>query len=94
MAKSFVFVGFLECVLLGSWNVFLLGSWNVKRQPLEHPHASHTHPHRMTANGYQVVYQPLAVVYHQEGTTFGTDASERKQTLMKQNQQVCLRGSF
>lgn len=45
---------------------------------------------RLTANGYKVVYQPLAVVHHQEGTTFGTDAAKRKQALMKENRQVLL----
>lgn len=46
---------------------------------------------RLTAKGYKVVYQPLAVVYHQEGTTFGTDETERKQMLMKRNRQVVMR---
>lgn len=33
-----------------------------------------------------MLFQPLAVVYHQEGTTFGTDAdSELKRMLMVKN---------
>ena len=35
--------------------------------------------------GLKTVYQPLSVVYHQEGTTLGTDASVRKQELMAIN---------
>lgn len=37
------------------------------------------------AAGITVVYQPLAVVYHQEGGTFGGDESPRKQRLMAAN---------
>lgn len=38
--------------------------------------------------GHEVLYQPLAVVYHQEGNTFGTDEdSELKHTLMAHNKQ-------
>jgi GT2 family glycosyltransferase len=40
----------------------------------------------MTQAGLDIVYQPLAVVYHQEGSTFGTDqTSDLKRQLMKQN---------
>lgn len=38
------------------------------------------------AAGYRVLVQPLAVVYHQEGGTFGTEeASDRKKLLMIEN---------
>jgi GT2 family glycosyltransferase len=38
------------------------------------------------ASGLKVLLQPLAVVYHQEGTTFGTDASsDYKRQLMAEN---------
>eukprot|EP00887_Chlorella_sp_A99_P006816 scaffold2.g6816.t1 len=41
--------------------------------------------------GYEVLFQPLAVVYHQEGTTFGTDeSSEVKRTLMARNKAAFL----
>lgn len=41
----------------------------------------------MTARtrGLKVVYQPFSVVYHQEGTTLGTDDSPLKQQLMTAN---------
>ncbi len=57
-----------------------------------HIATAHPHPHnRLTAKGYRVLYQPLAVVYHQEGTTFGTDATERKQKLMARNREVFIK---
>lgn len=37
------------------------------------------------AAGLKVLYQPLALVYHQEGGTFGGDDSPRKQRLMAAN---------
>ena len=38
------------------------------------------------AAGLQVLLQPLAVVYHQEGTTFGTDSSSSlKRQLITEN---------
>lgn len=38
------------------------------------------------AAGLRVLLQPLAVVYHQEGGTFGTDeTSELKRRLMAEN---------
>lgn len=58
------------------------------------------------AAGLKVLLQPLAVVYHQEGTTFGTDAtSDLKRQLMAENRrkflrkwsdvlQVCARGTL
>lgn len=40
------------------------------------------------AAGYDVLFQPLAVAFHQEGSTFGTDAtSDLKRQLMAQNKQ-------
>ncbi len=40
----------------------------------------------VSTSGRDVVFQPLAVVYHQEGTTFGTDAtSPDKKRLMQEN---------
>ena len=43
------------------------------------------------AHGLDVVYQPLAVVFHQEGSTFGTDAtSALKRELMAANRQKFL----
>eukprot|EP00200_Dunaliella_tertiolecta_P006567 CAMPEP_0202347168 /NCGR_PEP_ID=MMETSP1126-20121109/5648_1 /ASSEMBLY_ACC=CAM_ASM_000457 /TAXON_ID=3047 /ORGANISM="Dunaliella tertiolecta, Strain CCMP1320" /LENGTH=811 /DNA_ID=CAMNT_0048938685 /DNA_START=361 /DNA_END=2797 /DNA_ORIENTATION=- len=40
------------------------------------------------AHGYHVYMQPLAVVYHQEGSTLGTDESEEKQALMTANRRI------
>jgi hypothetical protein len=38
--------------------------------------------------GLDVIFQPLALNFHQEGTTFGTDAtSELKQRLMAENKE-------
>ncbi|KAF5832474.1 glycosyl transferases group 1-domain-containing protein [Dunaliella salina] len=42
------------------------------------------------AHGYQVYMQPLAVVYHQEGSTLGTDESAEKQALMAANRRIFL----
>lgn len=42
----------------------------------------------MTAKGHRVLFQPLSVVYHQEGTTFGTDESDWKKELMAKNRKV------
>ncbi|MEW5319972.1 MAG: hypothetical protein WDW38_011081, partial [Sanguina aurantia] len=36
----------------------------------------------------QVIHQPLAVVYHQEGSTLGTDSSKAKQLLMNTNRRI------
>ena len=42
----------------------------------------------VAASGLEVLMQPLALVFHQEGTTFGTDAtSELKHSLMAANRE-------
>ena len=45
---------------------------------------------KLRKQGHRVVFQPMSLAFHQEGTSLGDDTSKAKQELMARSQKVFL----